>query len=248
MSRERPSIVVVDDEEPARRLLREYLQRHGGVELAAECANGFEAVKAVHELQPELLLLDVQMPKLNGFEVLELLEQPPAVIFTTAHDEYALRAFEVHAVDYLLKPFPYERLAAALERVGERLAAGPQPEVTSLAAELRRGQGPLPRVLVRDGARIHVLPAPEIDYIEARDDYVLLRVGAQQHRKQQTLGQLETELDPRRFVRIHRSYLLNLDRLERLELYAKDSRVAILTDGSRLPVSRAGYARLRTLL
>lgn len=242
--------IVVDDEETARDLLCEYLAAHPEVEIVARCVNGFEAVKAVAELAPDLLFLDVQMPKLSGFEVLELIgarEAAPAVIFTTAWDQYAVRAFEVHAVDYLLKPYPPERLAAALDRAAERLAQGDAPDWEPLL-RAGKGGGPLDRILVREESRIVVLPVDRLDYAEARDDSVLLKAGADKHLKPQTLGELEAALDPRRFVRIHRSYLLNVERLERLELYAKDSRVAILADGTRLPVSRAGYARLKELL
>jgi two-component system LytT family response regulator len=248
-------VLVVDDEEPARLLLREYLEGLPGAELAGECGNGFEAVKKVGELSPDVLLLDVRMPKLDGFEVLELLgDAAPAVIFTTAYDEYALRAFEVHAVDYLRKPFTQERLAEALERVRRSPARLPGREpaaAVNLGRELgrtaRKGQH-LERVLVRDGAQIHVLPCEKLDYVEAQDDEIVLVAGKERWRKAERLGDLETALDPGRFVRIHRSYLLNVDRLARLELYAKDSRIAILRDGTRLPVSRAGFQRLRELL
>jgi two-component system LytT family response regulator len=241
--------VIVDDEEPARAVLREYLAAHPEVEIAAECADGFEAVKTVHDLHPDLLFLDVQMPKLSGLEVLELLEdERPAVIFTTAHDRYAVQAFEVHAVDYLLKPFGPERLAAALARAQERMARG-ESLASGDVPRLRAGPGrPLERIVVRDGSRIHVLPVDRIDWIEARDDAVRIKAGAAEHFKAQTLSALETLLDPACFVRIHRSYLLRIDRLARLELYAKDSHVAFLTDGTRLPVSRSGYARLKELL
>lgn len=245
-------VLVVEDEEPARLLLREYLGELPGAELAGECANGFEAVKKVAELMPDVLLLDVRMPKLDGFEVLELLgPSAPAVIFTTAYDEYALRAFEVHAVDYLRKPFSLERLAEALERVRRSPERKPGREHAGLARELaktaRRGAA-LERVLVRDGAQIHVLPCDKIDYVEAQDDEIVLVAGKEKWRKAERLGDLESALDPGRFVRIHRSYLLNIERIARLELYAKDSRIAILRDGTRLPVSRAGFARLRELL
>lgn len=240
--------ILVDDEEPARRVLREYLAELGQVEVVAECANGFEAVKAVAEQKPDLLFLDIQMPKLSGFEVLELLDHEPAVIFSTAHDEHAVRAFEIHAVDYLLKPYGPERVAEALRRARVRLAAAEREPVRALAKLGRTPGRPLDRVLIRDDAKIHVLPAERIDWIEARDDYVLVRAEGVSHRKAETLAELETELDPQRFVRVHRSYLLNVERLARLDLYAKDSRVAILRDGTRLPVSRAGYARLKELL
>ncbi|MEM6794403.1 MAG: LytTR family DNA-binding domain-containing protein [Acidobacteriota bacterium] len=242
--------VIVDDEAPARHLLREYLESVEDLEIVAECANGFEAVKAVSELEPDVLLLDIQMPKLDGFEVLELVAgagRAPAVIFISAYDRYAVRAFEIHAVDYLLKPYSRERLIEALERVRPR-AADPPPPVD--AAQLRReaARGSLDRVLVRDGSRIHVLPCRQLDYIEAQDDSVLLVSGELKLRKTERLTRLEEQLDPRRFVRIHRSYVLNVERLAKLELYAKDSRLAILRDGTRLPVSRAGYARLREML
>lgn len=240
--------LLVDDEAPARQLLREYLAAHPEVEVVGECANGFEAVKAVSELAPDLVFLDVRMPKLDGFDVVELLgDGRPAVVFVTAYDEYAVAAFEVHAVDYLLKPFTPERLAAALERVRARRGEPPAVASGELARAARPGR-PQERVLVRDGARIHVVAADRLDYVEAQDDYVVLVAGGEKLRKQQTLGELAAALDPGRFVRIHRSYLLNVDRLARLELYAKDSRVAILRDGTRLPVSRSGYGRLRALL
>ena len=236
------SVLIVDDEAPARTLLREYLSGLPGVTVAGECANGFEAVRDVEAAAPDLLLLDVQMPGLDGFEVLELLERDVAVIFTTAHDEFAVRAFEVHAVDYLLKPFSRERLAAAVERARSHAAT----RHGALLAEARARRCPLAaRILVRSGPAVVVLPAERLDYAEARDDYLLLHADGKVHRKQQTMAELETSLDPARFVRIHRSVLLNLDRLARIELYAKDSRLAILTDGTRLPLSRAGYARLR---
>jgi two-component system LytT family response regulator len=241
-------VVIVDDEPLARAMVRQCLRAHAGVEIAAECANGFEAVKAVTELSPDLLFLDVQMPKLSGFEVLELIGRDVAVVFTTAYDQYALRAFDVHAVDYLLKPFSEERFAEALSRARARLGAKDALPIDALASEARPRQGPLERVLIRDGSQVHVLPVDRIDYVEAQDDYVCFKSDGKSYLKDQTMGSAEASMDPARFVRIHRSYLLNLDRIARVELYAKDSRVAILRDGTRLPVSRAGYARLAKLL
>jgi two-component system, LytTR family, response regulator len=250
---ERLRVVIVDDEPLARAIVREYLGRHPGVEIISECGNGFEAVKAVSELAPDLLFLDVQMPKLSGFEVLELIGRDVPVVFTTAYDEYAIRAFEVHAVDYLLKPFGEERFAEALSRAWERIraradAGGAGVDSAVLAAAARPSSAPLERVLIRDGPQVHVLTVDRIDYIEAQDDYVCFKVEGKQYLKDQTLAAVEASLDPNRFVRIHRSYLINIDRIARVELYAKDSRVAILRDGRRLPVSRAGYARLQKLL
>jgi two-component system LytT family response regulator len=238
-------VMVVDDEEPARLALRHALGSMNDVEVVAECANGFEAVKLVTERRPDVVLLDVQMPKLDGFEVLELIGRDVPVVFVTAYDEFALRAFEVHAVDYLLKPFSDDRLRTALERVRTRQAAAVEPAV--LRHQVRQGR-PLDRIVIRDGAQVHVLPVDRIDFVEAQDDYVGFRSGGRTLLKEQTLGDLEGQLDRRQFVRIHRSYLLNIERLARVELYAKDSRVAILTDGSKLPISRAGYQRLQELL
>ena len=241
-------VVIVDDEPLARAMVRQCIAAHPGVDVVAECANGFDAVKAVTELSPDLLFLDVQMPKLSGFEVLELIGRDVAVIFTTAYDQYALRAFEVHAVDYLLKPFSEQRFSEALSRARERLAAKESLPVDALLSEARTKQEPLERVLIRDGSKVHVLPVDRIDYVEAQDDYVCFKSDGNSYLKDQTLGSVEASLDPARFVRVHRSYLLNIDRIARVELYAKDSRVAILRDGARLPVSRAGYARLARLL
>lgn len=240
-------IAIVDDEPLARTVVREFAERLG-VQVVAECANGFEAVKAVADLNPDLLFLDVQMPKLDGFEVLELLGRSVPVVFTTAYDQYALRAFEVHAVDYLLKPFSEQRFAEALSRARARLAAKEELPVEELVNTARPRTGPLERVLIRDGAQVHVLPVDKIDFVEAQDDYVCFKSEGKDYLKDQTMGALEAQLDPARFVRIHRSYLLNIERIARVELYAKDSRVAILRDGRRLPVSRAGYARLAKLL
>jgi two-component system LytT family response regulator len=252
-------VVLVDDEAPARRLLVEFLAAHPGIEVVAECANGFEAVKVIGERAPDLVFLDVQMPKLDGFEVLELLDPRPAVVFSTAYDEYALKAFEVHAVDYLLKPYGRERLAEALVRVRERLAlragaagvagAGdPGPSGAQLAAAARPPGQFLERLLVKDGANVHVIPVETLDYLEAQDDYVSIHVGPKSWLKTQPLSELAEGLDPARFVRVHRSFVVSLDRIARLEPYAKDSRVAILRDGTEVPVSRAGYARLKELM
>lgn len=255
--------LIVDDEPPARALLREYLTPEAGVEVVGECANGFDAVKRVGELQPDLLFLDVQMPKLNGFEVLELLDASPAVVFCTAYDEYALKAFDVHAVDYLLKPFSRERLHAALTRVRERRAAaadGTAANVTAanvsgaslsapmLAAAARPAGLWAERVVIKDGTQIHVIAVGSIDRLEAQGDYVLVCVGAQSWLKHQTLAELADTLDPACFIRVHRSHVVALDRIARLELYAKDSRVAFLRDGHEVPVSRSGHTRLRELI
>jgi two-component system LytT family response regulator len=253
MSAETGSIrtLIVDDEAPARALLRELLAAEPDVEIVGECTNGFEAVRTIGELDPDLVLLDVQMPKLDGFEVLELLERRPAVVFVTAYDEYALKAFEVHAVDYLLKPVSGERLSAAIAQVRARVAAPPAARGPSPAALAEAARPPgrfVERLLVKDGAQVHVIPVERLDRLEAQDDYVAIHSSGKVYLKPQPLAETAAGLDPSRFVRIHRSHVLNLERLQRLELYAKDSRVAILVDGAQLPVSRAGYARLKELM
>jgi two-component system, LytTR family, response regulator len=239
--------VIVDDEDLSRQMLRELLSRHPEIEIEAECANGFEAVKAVTELKPDLLFLDIQMPKLNGFEVLELIGTEIAVVFVTAYDEYAIRAFDIHAVDYLLKPFGRERFETALHRAKQRLS-GKLPPAIELSSSARPPAQHAERVVVRDGSRVHIIPVVKLDYAEAQDDYVGLCSEGKTHLKQQTISSLETTLDPAQFVRVHRSYIVNLERITKIEPYGKDNHVVILTNGARLPVSRSGYARLRALL
>jgi two-component system, LytTR family, response regulator len=243
-------VLIVDDETLARAFLSEQLAGIPGIEIVGQAANGYEAVKLVEELSPELMFLDIQMPKLSGFEVLDLLgDRAPAVIFATAYDEFALRAFDVHAVDYILKPVDPDRLKAALTRATERLQGRqPSPPMKEVAAAAQPPDKKLERILIREEARVHVLPIDTIDYIEAQDDYLSFAVGGKLHRKQQTMAELESQLDPARFVRIHRSFILNIDRLARLELYTKDSWLAILTSGKQLPVSRTGHARLKELI
>ena len=241
-------VVVVDDEAPARDVVRQYLEGQPGVEIVGECANGFEAVKAMTELEPDLLFLDIQMPKLDGFEVLELIGSDVGVIFATAYDEYALKAFEVQALDYLLKPFSRERLLEAIGRARSRLGTGRDPALDRLVEDRRAASGRLERILVRDGSEVHVIPVDRIDYVEAQDDYVSVKTRERAYLKQETMNEIEAALDSGRFVRIHRSYILNLDRLTRIELVAKDNRVAILEDGTQLPISRSGYSRLKPLL
>jgi two-component system, LytTR family, response regulator len=234
--------VIVDDEELARLFLREMLGVHPEVEVVAECSNGFEAVKTIGETHPDLLFLDVQMPKLNGFEVLELIEPGPAVIFVTAYDQYAMQAFDAHAVDYLLKPFSAERFEVALGRARSRLGERRLPTEAARAARVP-GQFPR-RIVVKDGPRVHIIPIEKLDYVEAQDDYVALHSEGKTYLKQQPIAELEGLLDAARFVRIHRSSIVNLERIARIEPYGKESRIAILTDGARLPISRSGYARL----
>jgi two-component system LytT family response regulator len=240
--------IIVDDEELARSIIREYLAEHPEIKIVAECSNGFEAVKAVTELKPDLAFLDVQMPKLNGFEVLELIESDLVVVFITAYEQYAVKAFEVHAVDYLLKPFSKERFDEALDRAKEKLVRKEIPLYQEIISTARSKSETVERVLVREGSRVFVIAAEKIDYIEAQDDYIAIKSDGKTHLKKQRLSDLQALLDPKRFVRVHRSYILNIDRLARLELYAKDSRIAILKDGTQLQVSRSGYDKLKEML
>jgi len=240
--------LIVDDEELARKLLREMLSSHKEIEIAAECGNGMEAVKAATEHKPDLLFLDVQMPKLTGFDVLELIEREGvAVIFVTAYDQYAMKAFDVHAVDYLLKPFSRERFEAALERAKAQ-GAKKAVDAAELAAAARPAGQFAERIVVKDGTKVTLIPVAKLDYAEALDDYVSLASEGKKHLKQQTISGLELALDPELFVRIHRSYIVNLERVSRIEPYGKDSKVAILTNGVKLPVSRTGFTRLKKLL
>lgn len=237
----------MDDEELARKMLLEFLGSHPEIAVVAECANGFEAVKAVSDLKPDLIFLDIQMPKLDGFEVLELIGTDRAVVFVTAYDEYALRAFEIHAVDYLLKPFAAERFETALQRVKQRLG-GKVPIPAELANSARPASQFLDRLVVKNGTRVYVIPVAKLDYAEAQDDYVALSAEGKKHLKQQTISSLETTLDPQRFLRIHRSYIVNLEKVTKIEPYSKDQYVVVLGSGQQLPVSRSGYARLRAFL
>jgi len=240
--------LIVDDEELARKLLLEMLAGHPEIEIVAECGNGMEAVKAVAEHKPELLFLDVQMPKLSGFDVLELVDPAGlAVIFVTAFDQYAMKAFDVHAVDYLLKPYSKERFEAALERAKSQKAEK-APDAAALAATARPAGQFLERIVVKDGTKVTLVPTANLDYVEALDDYVSLATEGKKLLKQQTISSLEAALDPAVFVRIHRSFVVNFERVSRIEPYGKESKVAVLRNGVKLPVSRAGYERLRKVM
>jgi len=240
--------LIVDDEELARKLLREMLASHPEIEIVGECGNGMEAVKAVAEYEPTLLFLDVQMPKLSGFDVLELVDPAGlAVIFVTAFDQYAMKAFDVHAVDYLLKPYSKERFEAALERAKSQNAER-APDAVALAAVARPAGQFLERIVVKDGTKVTLVPTAKLDYVEALDDYVSLATEGKKLLKQQTISSLEAALNPAVFVRIHRSFVVNFERVSRIEPYGKESKVAVLGNGVKLPVSRAGYERLRKVM
>ena len=239
-------VIIVDDEELARGVMREYLRAHADVEVVAECGNGFEAVKAIAELEPDVVFLDIQMPKLDGFEVVELAGSKPHYVFATAYDQYALKAFEVHAIDYLLKPYPQDRLDLAVALGPTRLGSE-RPRFTQMAPEAATRNGPLERVLIRDGSRVHVIAAERIDTIEAQDDYVEILAEGKPYLKNQRLSELEEQLDQTRFVRLHRSWIVNVERIERIEQATKDSHCAVLKDGRKIPVSRTGYQKVKGL-
>jgi two-component system LytT family response regulator len=240
------TVLIVDDEPPARALLKEYLSPHTDVHLIGECANGFDAVRAVSELSPELVILDIQMPKLNGIEVVELIGFQQPVIFVTAYDQYALKAFEVHAVDYLLKPFSKERFDAALLRAWERIAQQKTQLVEEVVRDLK--QKPIERIAIREGTKVRLISTSKIEYIKAEDDYIAIAAEGKKHLKQLRLSDLELQLEPALFVRVHRSYIVNITFLDRIELYAKDSRRAVMKSGEHIPISRSGYEKLKAIL
>jgi two-component system LytT family response regulator len=242
-------VIIVDDELLARAVLREHLAAYADVEIVGECANGFEAVKAIAELAPELVFLDIQMPRLDGFEVVELAGAKTHYVFVTAYDQFALRAFEVHALDYLLKPFSPERLEQALAHARARIGS-PQAGLGAVAAATDAAQRrtPLERILIRDGSRVQVIPAAQIDYIEAQDDYVKVVAAGRAWLKSQRLAELEAQLDAGAFLRVHRSFIVSLAAIERIEPSGKDGHCAVLRGGTRIPVSRTGYQKLRDLM
>jgi two-component system LytT family response regulator len=241
--------IIIDDEPLARSIVKEYLQDFSGIELVQECNDGFEGVKAVIQHQPDLIFLDIQMPKINGFEMLELLEQPPAVIFTTAFDEYAIRAFETHAVDYLLKPFGKERFDKAVEKFLNQSALQQQRSNTQ---ELLQSPTELPaqseRIVVRTAGKIKIIPVPDINYLEAADDYVKIITAEGPFLKNKTMAYFEKVLPADQFVRTHRSYIINVQEITRIDPYEKEAHLAILRSGARIPVSKNGYGKLKSVL
>lgn len=238
---------MVDDEPLAREALKMVLNDFDDIEIIAECTNGFEAIEAVQKYQPNVLFLDIQMPKLSGFDVLELLgEQAPPVVFVTAYDSYAVRAFEAHAFDYLLKPVQKKRLEKTLQRF--RRQSTLYRADRQLLEELQKSERPLRRILIREGTKVHIIPVENISHVEAQGDYVRIYTEETSFLKLEKLRVLEVKLDKRRFVRVHRSYLLNLAYLRKIEVYSKDSRYALLQEGKKIPISRSGYQRLKIQL
>ena len=240
--------VIIDDEQLAIDIIRNYLESHSDIEIVATCANGFEGLKTIHELKPDLVFLDIMMPKLSGFEMLELLDHHPVIIFSTAYDQYALKAFEQNAVDYLLKPYDQQRFDQALIKARKQLEeSGQTPEILNLI-KYHQETGDLHRVVVRTGNKINIIAVDKIIYLEAMDDYVNIHTHEGKFLKQQTMKFFEANLQEKEFIRIHRSYIIAVKELQRLEPYGRDSHQALLKNGSRLPVSRSGYSRLREVL
>lgn len=240
--------IIVEDEEPARNLLVSYLKNTDNIEVIRECENGFQGVKMINELKPDLVFLDIQMPKINGFEMLELLEHTPEVIFTTAYDQYALKAFEYHAADYLLKPYSRERLIEAVRKVTDRMALQEShPDMIRKISEFPREEY-LERIVVKDRHKIHIIPADKIRYIESMDDYVLIYTKEGRFLKQQTMKYFANALPPDDFIRIHRSYIVRIQEIAEIQQYEKESYLVILHDKTKLKVSKSGYKNIRETL
>ncbi len=242
--------IIIDDEAPARALLRIYLAGQGNIEVVGEFTNGFEGIKAINALKPDLVILDIQMPKINGFEMLELLEHHPVIIFSTAYNEFAIKAFELNAVDYLLKPYSKKRLLGAIAKAEVRLKIDVESrELPNLLAGVNDLNNEyLQRIVVKTGAKIEVIPIDEVMYLEANDDYVNIYVTGGKFIKQRTMKYYEQRLPPSKFVRIHRSFIVNIEEINKLELMEKDAYVVILKNNSRLKVSRSGYPKLKRAL
>jgi two-component system, LytTR family, response regulator len=243
------STIIIDDEKLARDIIKKYIKTFPQIELLAECSNGFEGIKAINDLKPDFIFLDIQMPKITGFELLELLDEKPIIIFTTAYDQYALKAFEVNAIDYLLKPFSEERFKEAVTKTMERLKDKSifAKDVTKLETHLEEKKENLERVVVKTGMKISIIPVDKINYFEAQDDYVMLYTDEGKFLKQKTMKYFEDHLDSTDFIRIHRSYIVKLIKIKQLELFEKESYRAILLDGKSLPVSKSGYAKLKEI-
>lgn len=239
-------IIIIDDEQPARDIVKLFLHDHSNIELIGQCKNGFEGVKMISELKPDLIFLDIQMPKIDGFEMLELIENPPPVIFCTAYDEYAIKAFEQNTVDYLLKPFSKERFDDAIKKFEEVESSGSSVrEVVELSENYHQK---LDRIAVKTGGKIDIVSMDSIDYLEAQDDYVEIHSERRKFLKQQTMKYYETALDSDKFVRIHRRFIVNVSKIVRLEKYGKETYTAILKNSEQLTVSAAGYSKLKTTL
>jgi two-component system LytT family response regulator len=244
-------VVLIDDEPLARSIVKEYLGAHENITVVQECNDGFDGVKAIMQHQPDLIFLDIQMPKINGFEMLELLDPAPSVIFTTAFDEYAIKAFEAHAVDYLLKPFSKERFDKALQKwmqQREQNKSEITPNNTQALLTETRSPEESSRVVVKNGSNIRIIPSQDIMYIEAYDDYVKIFTKDTYHLKKKTMSHFEEVLDKADFLRVHRSYILNLQQITKIEASEKGSHIALLKSGVKIPLSRMGYGKLKEVL
>jgi two-component system LytT family response regulator len=239
--------VIIDDEAPAREILKHYLREHPEIEVVAECADGFSGLKVIAEMKPDLVFLDIQMPKLTGFEMLEVLEEKPEIIFTTAYDEFAIKAFELNALDYLLKPFSKDRFSESVVKAAAKLTG--MGKIKGKAGNLLQRPPepayPLSRIVVRKGNAINLIPVDSIRYIEAQDDYVMVYHETGKALKQQTMKFYEDNLPADKFFRIHRAYIVRIEEIKGIEPYGKDNHVVILHSGGRLPVSRKGYKNIR---
>jgi two-component system, LytTR family, response regulator len=240
-------VIIIDDEPLARSIVKEYLQKQPELELVQECGDGFEGVKAIQQHKPDLIFLDIQMPKINGFEMLELIDDPPAVIFTTAFDEYAIKAFEAHAIDYLLKPFNQERFDKAISKWREQ-GSGVKDGTKDLLETASLSPAQSQRVVIKDGSRIKIIPAHDIFYLEAADDYVKVHTKEGYFLKNKTMNHFEQVLDANQFVRSHRSYIINISQITRIDPYEKDNHVAVLKSGAKVPISRGGYGKVKAVL
>jgi len=242
--------VIIEDEMPARELLKAYLAKERDIEIAEECENGFEGIKAIAKHHPDLIFLDVQMPKLTGFEMLELLDEFPQIIFTTAYDQYAIKAFELNAVDYLMKPFSKERFSQAIEKARKRISDKENSEATvkTLVKKVKEEAGTIDRIFVKTGSRIDVIPVSEIIRIDAQDDYAEIITKNKSYLKKETMNFLEKNLPRANFIRVHRSSIINSDYMEKIEKYGKESYIVVLKDGSRVNVSKSRIKELRNTL
>ncbi|PKL82988.1 MAG: DNA-binding response regulator [Ignavibacteriae bacterium HGW-Ignavibacteriae-3] len=249
-TKEKIRVIIIDDEKLGREIIKNYLKKFEDVELIAECSDGFEGIKQINDLKPDLILLDIQMPKLTGFEMLEILENPPIIIFTTAFDQYALKAFEVNATDYLLKPFSEERFTEALNKAIKLVRHIPpgKQELTGLVKAMENRDEYLDRVVIKHGSKILIIPSEEVRYIEAQDDYTMLYSERGNYLKQKTMKYFEQNLNPKEFIRIHRSYFVKLSYVKQIELFEKESYRVVLHDGVKLPVSKSGYQNLKEII
>ena len=238
--------IIIDDEPLARSIVRDYLQSHPDIEIVAECSDGFEGLKAIQQHQPQLIFVDIQMPKINGFELLELVENLPKAIFTTAFEEYALKAFECNAVDYLLKPFSKDRFEKALKKVIEQ--TNDTKNTTLLLETAASSSQQISRVVLKDGGKIRIIPIMQIQFIESADDYVKIFTEEGYFLKKKTMSHFSDALPPQQFVRIHRSFIVNVQMITRIEALEKETWIAILSSGQKLAVSKAGYAKLKEIL